>query len=88
MPIFGSTHSMVSTLPVTTAIFGMLSFGCCSACLRGRRVCSWVSAVFWQHAGAGTVICRRHLPSWITTGTCTPGPHGTLVRRKVPLVAE
>ena len=56
-----------------------------SVCDRGRR--SWVgpesgSAVVAHPATSGTVILRRHLPFWTTTGRFATA--GTSVRVKLP----
>ena len=85
MPIFGRMHSRLSALPVVTAKSGMLSFGCPSPCVRGKRVCAAVSAVVAQQATLGMVICRRQRPSWMTRGMFWP--HGALVMVKAPLTA-
>src|SRR6185295_10561150 len=79
IPILRSKHSSASALPVVSAILGM----CPSLWLRGNRV--WfmsVSGVFEQFATIGTVSSRRHLPTWITSGTSAP--IGTFSSEKCP----
>src|SRR5260370_20309480 len=74
-PIFRSTHSIASTLPVEIAVSGMFP----SLLLRGmfRRPTAVV-----VHAGTLKENWRRQRPSWMTTGMLLPT--GTLVSVKVP----
>ena len=63
-------HSSASAPPVVTAILGM----CPSVLVRGRRVrFASVSGVSAHAATVGIVTSRRHLPTWNTIGTFTPG---------------
>ena len=77
-------HSSASAAPVVTAILGMFP----SAAVRGRRV--WflsVIALFVQVWMVGIVICRRHLPICMTTGTLVVDGTGSSVIVKRPCVS-
>jgi len=70
-----SRHDLVafavpaSELPVVTAIFGMSP----SLLLRGRRVrLASVSGLSTQPLTFGIVTCRRHFPTWMTSGMLLP----------------
>src|SRR5262245_59688379 len=66
IPILRSRHSSASALPVVSAILGM----CPSLWLRGRRVTFLsLSALSAQLLTVGMVSSRRHLPTWMTSGT-------------------
>src|ERR1022692_2955660 len=85
-PIFLSTHSAASTLPVETAMRGILSAGAPTACAVARWVWVAVSAVFVQAGTLDMVIFLRHLPAWMTSGIFVPT--GMFVSVKVPFVLE
>ena len=79
IPTERSRHSTASEPPVAIAISGMSP----SLLLRGRRV--WflsVSAVDAQAGTLATVIWRRHLPVWMTSGMFAPD--GTFFSEKRP----
>ena len=60
---------------------------CPSACERGRRVrLGSVSLLSTQGVTVGIVTCRRHLPTWITSGMLVPD--GTPVRWKAPVASD
>src|SRR6478752_6152741 len=77
MPIFESTHSIASTLPVVTAMRGILT-ALPSDIERGKRV--GLSgrvvgkSVFWQAAEAGRVslVARRKRPALTTSVNSVP----------------
>ena len=77
IPILRRTHSSTSTSPVSMAKRGMFP----SVRLRGRWVFAAVRTLAWQ-AWTLTEMTRRHLPSWITTGTA--GPTGGLISVNLP----
>ena len=73
---------MASEPPVVTAILGM----CPSDCVRGRRVrLASVSRLSTQEVTVGTVTCRRHLPTCMTSGMLVPD--GTPVRWNAPVAS-
>ena len=84
MPMRRIRHSSASAAPVVTAILGMFP----SAWVRGSRV--WflsVSALFGQVWMVGIVICRRHLPICMTSGTLVVVGTGSSVIVKRPCVS-
>lgn len=78
IPSLRSKHSSPSALPVVTAILGMSP----SFLLRGSDVISAGSALSVHSWTLSSVICRRHLPIWITSGMLMPD--GTLVSVNLP----
>src|SRR5262245_32147442 len=68
-PILRSRHSNASELPVVTAILGMLP----SLLFRGRRVrFASVIGLSTQDVTVGFITCRRHFPTWMTSGMLVP----------------
>ena len=78
MPILVSRHSNGSALPEARAICGRSP----SALFRGRRESVASSGVSAHSATLATVICRRHLPTWMTSGMFLPT--GTLSSLNLP----
>src|ERR1700722_1351072 len=75
-------HSSVSALPVETAMSGMLSFVSPAGTVGKKLMLGCALAV---HAFTVMVYWRRHLPTWMTSGTLLPT--GTLLRVKLPSTA-
>src|ERR1019366_6302395 len=76
-------HSSVSALPVETAMSGMLSFAPAPFSVPGKdsdlSVCG---ASAHDVFDVSTVMARRHLPTWRTSGTAVPT--GALSSLNVP----
>ena len=69
MPILRSRQSNASGSPVDSAILGRWP----SLWLRGRRIMAGsLNALSRQAVTAGSVIWRRHLPIWMTSGMFVP----------------
>ena len=83
IPILRSKHSSASEPPVVSAIRGRWP----SLLLRGSRVRSALPTTFAAHAVTlGMVTWRRHLPTWMTSGTSAP--LGTSVSTNLPFASE
>jgi len=82
-PVFRRKHSNGSALPLTNAIFGMSAWlPSPSVWFRGRRVLATPTALFAHAVIEDSVVLRRHLPIWMTSGMFAPA--GTLVRVNFP----
>src|SRR5580658_9738781 len=91
-PIFRSTHSIASQLPVEIAVSGMFPSASVDGMLKTpaaapASLCSLaVTVVQALAAGMALIVnSRRHLPSWMTSGNGIPT--GTFGSVKVPLYA-